>query len=48
VAIVTDRPADYAIARTYSNSGIAANVVVEVFRDPSDAERWLSSIVPVS
>ena len=47
VAIVTDRPADYAIARTYSNIGIAANVIVEVFRDPGDAERWLSSLVPV-
>jgi hypothetical protein len=46
VAIVTDRPADYGIARAYSNIGIAAKVVVEVFRDPGDAERWLTSVTP--
>jgi hypothetical protein len=42
VAIVTDNPADYSIVRTYSNLSGQAQRPVEVFRDPSDAERWLT------
>src|ERR1700730_7017724 len=43
VAIVTDNPADYAIVRMYSTLGAEQHMTVEVFRDPSDATRWLDA-----
>jgi RecJ-like exonuclease len=43
VAIVTDNPADYSIVRMYSTLGADQHVTVEVFRDPSDALRWLDA-----
>jgi hypothetical protein len=42
VAIVTDNPADYALLRIYSTRIARAEMAVEVFRDPGDAERWLA------
>ncbi len=38
VAIVTESVADYAMLRTYSTLRAHADVTVEVFRDPADAE----------
>ena len=43
VAIVTDNPADYAMVRLYSSLGAEQRLSVEVFRDPSDAVRWLDT-----
>jgi RecJ-like exonuclease len=43
VAIVTDHPADYAMVRMYSSLGAQQRITVEVFRDPSDAVRWLDT-----
>jgi len=43
VAIVTDNPADYALLRTYSILSARAEITVEIFRDPGDADRWLAS-----
>jgi hypothetical protein len=44
VAIVTDNPGDYAMVRMYSSLGAEERITVEVFRDPSDAVRWLDSV----
>ncbi len=43
VAIITDNPADYAMVRMYSSLGAEQQMTVEVFRDPSDAMRWLDT-----
>jgi hypothetical protein len=43
IAIVTDNPADYATVRLYSALGAERRLSVEVFRDPSDAVRWLDT-----
>jgi hypothetical protein len=43
VAIITDIPADYAMVRLYSSLGAEQRMTVEVFRDPSDAIRWLDT-----
>jgi hypothetical protein len=42
VAIVTDNPADYELVRAYSTLSARAEIAVDVFRDPTDAERWLT------
>jgi len=43
VAIVTDHPAEYAMMRMYSSLGAEQRLTAEVFRDPSDALRWLDT-----
>ena len=42
VAFVTNKPADYQIARMFETFSINANTEIAIFQSLEDAERWIS------